>query len=168
MARNWADEEIDAIVGDYFDMLEHEQTGQAFNKAEHRRALMEVVGRSEGSIEHKHMNISAVMVALGLPYIVGYKPYRNYQNALFEAVETRLSQDRELQALLAGEAVRRTSPETMPWPGLVFDDAPPPSTPTELNVPEDIRRIVQRFEPPAERMPEIAISEKRAKNSSSR
>ena len=89
MARNWSDSEIDAIVGNYFEMLEHEEEGRVFSKAEHRRALMKTIARSEGSIERKHMNISAVLVALGLPYVDGYKPYRNYQNALFEAVEAK-------------------------------------------------------------------------------
>ena len=153
MARNWSDNEIDAIIGDYFDMLGHEQAGRAFNKAEHRRALMETIGRSEGSVERKHMNISAVMAALGLPYIDGYKPYRNYQKALFEAVEARLGKDRDLHALLTGEAVgvRRESSEPLAGPGLVFDDAPPPRETPEQDFPGDIRRIVRRFEPPDER-----------------
>lgn len=153
MARNWNDSEIDAIVGDYFDMLWHEQTGRVFKKAEHRRVLMDTIGRSEGSIEHKHMNISAVMAALGLPYIEGYKPYRNYQKALFEAVEARLGQDRDFHALLTGEAVAagRESPNPLAGPDIVFDDAPPPRETPEKEVPGDIRRIVRRFEPPAER-----------------
>ena len=153
MARNWSDNEIDAIVGDYFDMLGHEQAGRALNKAEHRRALMGTIGRSEGSIERKHMNISAVMAALGLPYIDGYKPYRNYQKALFEAVEARLGKAPDLHALLTGETVevRRESPETLARPGLVFDEAPPPREMPAQAVPEYIRRIVHRFEPPAER-----------------
>ena len=153
MARNWSDSEIDAIVGNYFEMLEHEQEGRAFSKAEHRRALMKTIARSEGSIERKHMNISAVLVALGLPYVDGYKPYRNYQKALFEAVEASLSRDRELHALLNGEIVgaRRNSREPLTGPALVFDDAPPPRETREQDVPDDICRIVGRFEPPAER-----------------
>ena len=31
-------------------------------------------GRSKGSIEFKHQNVSAVLVDMGLPYIDGYKP----------------------------------------------------------------------------------------------
>ena len=153
MARNWPDNEIEAIVGDYFEMLGHEQAGRAFIKSEHRRALMETIGRSEGSIERKHMNISAVMAALGLPYIDGYKPYRHYQKALFEAVEARLGKDRDLHALLTAQAlgVRRESLNPLAGPGLVFDDAPPRRETPEQEIPEDIRRIVRRFEPPAER-----------------
>ena len=53
---------------------------------------METIGRSKKSIEFKHMNISAVMDALGLPYIDGYKPLGHYQEALFEAVEAHLNE----------------------------------------------------------------------------
>ena len=67
MAKTWSESENEAIVKVYFIMLEHEQMGQPFNKAEHRRALMEITGRSRGSIEFKHCNISAVMEILGLP-----------------------------------------------------------------------------------------------------
>ena len=153
MARNWSDNEIDAIVGDYFDMLRHEQTGQVFKKAEHRRMLMDTISRSEGSIERKHMNISAVMAALSLPYIEGYKPYRNYQKALFEAVEARLGKDRGFHALLTGESVAagRESPDPLAEPDIAFDDAPPPRETPAQEILGDIRRIIRRFEPPAER-----------------
>ena len=58
MAETWSDRENDAIVRDYFVMLEHEQMGQTFNKAEHRCVLMETTGRSHGSIEFKHLGLS--------------------------------------------------------------------------------------------------------------
>lgn len=41
MAKTWSDREIDAIVRDYFVMLEHEQMGRAYSKSEHRSVLME-------------------------------------------------------------------------------------------------------------------------------
>ena len=40
MAKIWSESENEAIVKDYFVMLEYEQMGQPFNKTEHRRALM--------------------------------------------------------------------------------------------------------------------------------
>ncbi len=104
MAKDWSDREIGAIVRDYFVMLEHEQMGRAYSKAEHRRVLMRVVRRSKGSIERKHMNISAVMKDLQLPHIRGYKPYRNYQRALYEAVKASLEERQDLFELLTSEA----------------------------------------------------------------
>ena len=48
-------------------MLAMELAGQAYNKIEHRRRLQSLLnGRSNGSIEFKHGNISAVMVNLGM------------------------------------------------------------------------------------------------------
>lgn len=67
-------------------MLMDELAGRPYNKAEHRRALMKLIDRNEGSIEFKHQNISAVLMALGEPWINGYKPKANFQNALVDGV----------------------------------------------------------------------------------
>src|SRR5215471_18166378 len=84
---DWSSAELDRIVADYFEMLREEQAGHRPNKTQHRRTLMEHVHRSEGSIEFKHQNISAVLTELGLPWINGYKPARNYQGAIFDAID---------------------------------------------------------------------------------
>lgn len=86
MAHDWTTHEIDLIVADYFAMLVKELAGQPFKKAEHRRALIDTIARSEGSIEFKHQNISAVMLGLGQPWIEGYKPKANFQGALVDGV----------------------------------------------------------------------------------
>ncbi len=114
---------------------------------------MKTVDRSEGSIERKHMNISAVMASLGLPYINGYKPHKHYQKALFEAVEARFAQDRQLYSYLAGEDVdqKHQSEESLSESGLTFEDAPTSQEITKRKFSEDIHRIVNRFESPAER-----------------
>lgn len=100
MAENWSLEEVNFIVRDYFDMLIKELSGQSYNKSEHRRNLQNVLSdRSEGSIEFKHQNISAVLIELGLPYISGYKPRSNYQHLLKEAVEDHLAANPNLEEL---------------------------------------------------------------------
>lgn len=72
-------------------MLTLELNGQAYNKTRHREALLpKLDGRSAASIEQKHRNISAVMRALGYPWIRGYKPLANFQKLLIEAVEAQL------------------------------------------------------------------------------
>ena len=153
MARTWSDNEIDAIVKDYLVMLELEQTGRAYSKTEHWRVLTETYGRTRGSVHFKLMNISAVMDALGLPYIDGYKPLRNYQKALFKAVETHLNERCDLFKLLIGEAGSLQNPaeESISGETIVFDEAPPQREAAEQVVPEDIESIVSRFEHPAER-----------------
>lgn len=87
----WSREEVEATVADYFDMLTMELTGQQYNKTEHRRRLQQrLSGRSEGAIERKHQNISAILIELHCPWIPGYKPLGNYQSLLFDIIEERL------------------------------------------------------------------------------
>ncbi|MFK7844545.1 MAG: DUF3883 domain-containing protein [Rhodothermales bacterium] len=101
MAIAWIQEEVEAIVADYFLMLQSELRGESYNKTAHRKALLKILsGRSEGSIERKHMNISAVLQDLGHPWIDGYKPYGNYQQLLFDVVETRLDADEKIITLV--------------------------------------------------------------------
>ncbi len=68
-------------------MLSKEQAGIAFNKSEVRRGLQPLLkDRSEGSIEFKNRNISAVLARIGQPYVGGYLPAYNYQRQLLEEV----------------------------------------------------------------------------------
>ena len=83
----WTDEENDLIVADYFAMLVNDVSGANYNKADHRRRLVpRLRNRSEGSVEFKHQNISAVLKGLGEDWIVGYKPAFNFQLSLVDAV----------------------------------------------------------------------------------
>lgn len=87
MGRDWSPDEVDAIVRDYFDMLMMELRGQHYVKAHHRRALLPLLDRrSEGSVEMKHCNISAVLRDSDLPFIDGYKPRPNLQQMLRDRV----------------------------------------------------------------------------------
>lgn len=87
----WADREVEAVVADYFDMLRLDLLQNRYSKTAHRRNLKcRLVKRTDGSIEFKHQNISAVLVGMGLPYIDGYKPRSNYQNSLIDGVEDYL------------------------------------------------------------------------------
>lgn len=86
----WSNLENDAIVADYFSMLTEDLAGHRYNKAAHNRALQERIGRSKGSIEFKHQNISAVLKGLGETWIYGYKPAFNFQMSLIDAVARHL------------------------------------------------------------------------------
>ena len=86
MTRNWSHIEVKAAVDTYFKMLRLELSGLKYNKTEHRNALVKRLDqRSNGSIELKHQNISAVLIDMGIPYIDGYKPRFNYQRSLLPA-----------------------------------------------------------------------------------
>jgi hypothetical protein len=64
-------------------MLRAELAGEPYSKAAHNRDLRtRLNGRSKQSVEYKHQNISAVLIGMGLPYIDGYKPTRNFQRTV--------------------------------------------------------------------------------------
>lgn len=117
---DWTAAEVAATVDDYLQMLAAEAASQPYSKTEHRRALIQRLSpeRTESAIEYKHQNISAVMITLGLPYIRGYKPMGNFQEALATEVEARLQADpallSQLQSRPADAApaspLRRTDP----------------------------------------------------------
>lgn len=71
---DWTDDELDLIVANYFAMLADEIARRPYVKAHHRAALVKLIGRSHGSVEFKHQNISAVLEELGLDWIKGYTP----------------------------------------------------------------------------------------------
>jgi hypothetical protein len=137
--RNWTGEELNLIVADYFSMLSDEVAGIPFNKAAHNRLLRSKIDRSEGSIEFKHQNISAVLQQLGLPGIRGYLPAANYQKAMISAIDHYLAANPVAlhpERAVSGFAER---------PGL-FVETPPmllPVTPRR----EDVERLVRKFNP---------------------
>ena len=87
----WSGDELDAIIVDYFDMLDADLSQRPYIKSRHSAALMNRIGRTHRSVEFKHQNISAVLEELGMPWIPGYKPKRNYQSAIFDAIDRYLS-----------------------------------------------------------------------------
>jgi len=88
MSEDWSQKEVALIIEDYFDMFIQERERQKYNKSAHRKQLVQQLdNRSDGSVEFKHQNISAVLADMGLPYIKGYKPRSNYQQILWEQVD---------------------------------------------------------------------------------
>lgn len=122
---DWSREEVEAAVADYLHMLTMELAGQSYNKSAHRRALqMKLQNRSDGSIERKHQNISAIMIELNCPYITGYKPLPNYQALLFEVISDQLRHNQLFDRSAISAAER---PAVLPLEidfGLILEDAP--------------------------------------------
>lgn len=137
----WREDELDAIVADYFAMLEAELSGQPYVKAYHSAALMAHIGRTHRSVEFKHQNISAVLDELGLPWIPGYKPKRNYQAAIFDAIDRYLSAH--------DDVLHRVEPAPAVPP--IIDDVfvSPPERKPEPPLPPRLERLVSKFDPVA-------------------
>jgi len=135
---DWNAAELDAIIADYFAMLGDELTQRPYVKAQHRAALMEMTGRTAPSIEFKHRNISAVLQDMGSPWIWGYKPAPNYQDALYDAVFRFISgHGRVLEQL---PIVQPTVPDLH----VVFVAAP---SVTPRPTRPALERLVRKFDP---------------------
>ncbi len=133
---DWTREEVEAIVADYLRMLSLELSGQRYNKSTHRRALQQKLhSRSEGSIEFKHCNISAVMIELDYPPLRGYLPRGNYQELLREVVEQQLHLSPHLD-VIALAAVQQ--PAVVPE--LINFDAVEASAPLKKHAATDVGR----------------------------
>jgi len=138
---DWTDGEVDLIVADYFDMLKRELAHERPVKAHHNAALQTLIGRSKGSIERKHQNISAVLRELGLPWIFGYKPLANYQNALIAGIGRYLSATGFVSA--SPEPPVREAADVHAiyvGPAPALQPGAPPQTPA-------LRRLVAKFDP---------------------
>jgi len=107
---DWSREEVEATVSDYLAMLHSEISGLIYNKSEHRRRLSRLLsGRTDGAIERKHQNISAILIELEYPYVAGYKPLANYQSLLRRVVVERLRAATDLIAAISEDV---TAPES--------------------------------------------------------
>jgi hypothetical protein len=137
---NWQDDELDAIVADYFSMLLLELSGNAYVKSRHSAALMAKIGRSHRSVEFKHQNISAALDELGMPWIPGYKPKLNFQNAIFDAIDRYITKH---PGILEPAPIRKHEP---PPPTTAFVAPPVPSA-ASGKMPDGLRRLVRKFDP---------------------
>jgi hypothetical protein len=134
----WSDDELDAIIADYFAMLDAELSRRTYVKSRHSSALMAKIGRTHRAVEFKHQNISAVLAELGLPWIPGYKPKRNYQAAIFGAIDRYLTAHADSVYQQAPTAVLHVADEAQ-----VFIDSLPPEP--RLERPESLDRFVKKL-----------------------
>jgi hypothetical protein len=136
----WQPAELDEIVADYFAMLSAELAGQSYSKSARSKALMARIGRTHRSVEFKHQNISAVLDELGLPWIRGYKPKRNYQGAIFDAIDRRLT--------VSPAILEQTPAAVLPPVGAsgIFVPTPVPE-PAPDPIPKRLRELVRKFDP---------------------
>jgi hypothetical protein len=135
----WSDDELDAIVADYFAMLKADLSGQPYVKSRHSAALMRHIGRTHRSVEFKHQNISAVLDELGMPWIPGYKPKRNYQAAIFHAIDRYLSSYPD-----ALEYVPQAQPAIA---GATSLFVPPPARADITLRPFQLEGLIRKFDP---------------------
>jgi hypothetical protein len=145
MTTSWSQAEVEAAVEAYFDMLQQELLGQKYNKRQRRLALIgKLNARSEGSVELKHQNISAVLIEMGIPYISGYKPRANYQRSLLPGVVSEYLQNHpQLQSLFQADSEAVLPPPTVE-DFLAVMEKPPQY---ENALPSRVKEIVPVYNP---------------------
>lgn len=140
----WTDAENDLVVADYFAMLADDVAGRPYNKAEHRRQLLPHLNdRSDGSVEFKHQNISAVLKGLGEVWITGYNPAFNFQTSLVDAVARWLAINPGwTHRTLSSRPMERMAEAAQLWvgPAPTLTNQPPPD---EL---EQMLHIARKFD----------------------
>lgn len=125
-------------------MLAEDIAGHRYNKAQHRRALLPLLNdRSDGSVEFKHQNISAVLKGLGEDWIPGFKPAFNFQMTLVDAVVRWLA----LNPACLGRRPAARPPTGLADAALISIGPPPPLSnqppPQEL---EQMLHIARKFD----------------------
>jgi len=106
---DWDDAELAAAVEAYLKMLAREKKGLPFNKALENRRLREgpIAGRAKGSVEFRMLNISTVLIRMGLEPIKGFKPAKNVGSG----VEQRIRQALAVQGVFESEDAAQTADE---------------------------------------------------------
>ena len=80
-----------AIVADYFDMLTIELTSGMYSKADHRNRMAKELGLKDPDlVDVAFQQVSAVLLALGLPVVDGFRPLGGYTGALADAIYSHL------------------------------------------------------------------------------
>jgi hypothetical protein len=139
LGKPWKDDELDAIVADYFAMLESDLADRSYVKSRHSEALMAKIGRTHRAVEFKHQNISAALDELGMPWIPGYIPKRNYQQAIFPAIDRFLSRNREVLDFVPSDVSGQIATSD------VFVE--PPALRGGEILPVGLQRLVRKFDP---------------------
>lgn len=152
---DWEAGEIGPVVAAYFDMLDSDLRGTPINKAARYRELSTEIGRTMKSVELKFQNISAVLAKLEQPWISGLAPRFNFQRALSEAIDKRLSNlarmpdDGPFTHLHAAEeqAAFAHHPQAASNPMLLTFVPVPTLAPSPEKLPDHMERLLRKFDP---------------------
>lgn len=98
----WTDGEIALTVSTYAQMLRMELRGERYSKVDLVRGLLAALpARSQGAVERKLQNVSAVLDESGLEWIDGFKPLHHYQQELRAVVLDTFSPRHRLAEAMA-------------------------------------------------------------------
>jgi hypothetical protein len=137
--RVWTDWQNDLLVADYFDMFGRLKAGEKINRAERKRELEKLTGKSLRSIESKRMNVSGVLIELKMDWMPGFAPYTRFQRSLVDAVERYLDDHPEWVAD-NDKAVRVDATV------ILSEGPPPPRAEGADTVKPVLKRIARKYD----------------------
>lgn len=122
IGEDWSEEEVGATVEAYFRMLALEAQAASYRKTDFNAELrLRLRGRSKASVELKFQNVSAVLHALNLPFVPGYKPRSNSQLLLRKAVQRYLLENAAQVAAIADAMEDARPVETKPFQAVLVE-----------------------------------------------
>lgn len=114
----WSDDEIGLTIESYFRMLMKELQDEAYNKTTVKNELLTKIRKTGEMVEGKYRDISAALRAQGLRHVEGYKPAKDSQGELDDAVAIYIESHPEILRRVARE-IEDTAPNE---PGANLND----------------------------------------------
>lgn len=140
--RDWDQREIDATVDAYFRLLKAELAESPLKKSAENARVRQTVNRSKGAVEYKFQNVSAVLRDLHMYWVEGYKPARNYQGALKDAVVSRLESDPTIEEFMLERVEAPVDYQFLA--DFQWNLTTPPAIPLSPEPDSKVRRAVKR------------------------
>jgi hypothetical protein len=134
IGQDWSEDEVQATVRAYFEMLRLDAADQPYVKTEFNARLRTHLGqRSKAAVELKFQNISGILDSLDQPYIPGYKPRGHAQLLLRKMVQQHIQRDQGDLARIVDALQELTPQADRRFTARVVD----PPTPVELDANEE-------------------------------
>lgn len=137
----WSDLAVERAVAGYFDLWKQNLSGQNPVKLQKYRQISEATGRSVKSVERKFQNISAVLERIGLPWLPGLAPLRNYQTALIAAVEAIVDDFWNFE--LPGKPAKLALSDVI----VLFPEQTPQIEQPVVSSSPELERLARKFDP---------------------
>lgn len=137
----WSDLAVELAVAGYFDLWKQNLSGQNPVKLQKYRQISEATGRSVKSVERKFQNISAVLERIGLPWLPGLAPLRNYQTVLIAAVEAIVDDFWNFE--LPGKPAKLALSDVI----VLFPEQTPQMEQPVVSSSPELERLARKFDP---------------------
>lgn len=112
MADDWTDEELEICVRQYWKAVKSKGAEQDVDRSAFVRGALKqgLKTRGQGSVQRRMCNISAVLDARGVPFVLGWPPLRNVGTGVTPRLEALL-QKHSLLPAPATDGIEQPTPQ---------------------------------------------------------